>query len=257
MYGPGTNPSTDEMLMMRPLPWARMCGSTALVSRITPKKLMSKTRWVWATELSSAAPAAPMPALLTRTSSRPNRSITRRTSVLTDSSLVTLRSRNVTPSRWVTSDEFRLVPTTSKPASTSASEAALPMPADAPVTSATGLVFVIFAPPCLLYYDHNIIRPTKGQAVLSSRGGTHGSVRERAQAGDEAADHRGGRPSAQARRHRGFGGCHAHGGRRTDQRRLLCPLRLQGGPRRKRPRRAATRAARELQRAASRADRAR
>src|SRR5437588_6978084 len=167
MYGPGTNPSTDEMLMMRPLPWARMCGSTALVSRITPKKLMSKTRWVWATELSSAAPAAPVPALLTRTSSRPNRSITRRTTVLTDSSLVTSRSRSVTPLRWVAPDAVRLVPTTSKPASTSASEAAFPMPEDAPVTSATGLAavivvpasdlaLVIFAPLRLMYYDHNI-----------------------------------------------------------------------------------------------------
>ena len=58
---------------------ARMCGRTAFVMRMRPKKLMSKTRWSWATELSSAAPAAPMPALLTRTSIRPNRSITRST----------------------------------------------------------------------------------------------------------------------------------------------------------------------------------
>src|SRR5213596_2913679 len=82
MYGAGTSPSTDEMLTIRPRPWARMCGRTALVIRTRPKKLTSKTRWIWATELSSAAPAAPVPALLTRTSSRPNRSITRRTNVL-------------------------------------------------------------------------------------------------------------------------------------------------------------------------------
>src|SRR5437899_5111366 len=64
MYGAGTSPSTDEILMMRPRPCARMCGRTAFVMRTRPKKLMSKTRWSWATELSSAAPAAPVPAFV-------------------------------------------------------------------------------------------------------------------------------------------------------------------------------------------------
>ena len=59
------------MLMMRPLPWARMDGRTAFVMRMRPKTLVSKTRWSWATELSSAAPTAPVPALLTRTSAPP------------------------------------------------------------------------------------------------------------------------------------------------------------------------------------------
>ena len=129
--------------MIRPVPAARMCGRTAFVIRTSPKKLMSKTRWSWATELSSAAPAAPVPALLTRTSSRPNWSITRPTAVLTDSSLVMSRSRNVTPSSGATPDVFRLVPTTSNPATTRAAAAALPMPEDAPVTSATGLAAVV------------------------------------------------------------------------------------------------------------------
>ena len=62
--------------MIRPPACARMCGRTALVIRITPKKLMSNTRWSCAMELSSAAPPAPTPALLTSTSIRPNRSIT-------------------------------------------------------------------------------------------------------------------------------------------------------------------------------------
>jgi hypothetical protein len=137
------NPSTEEMLMMRPRPRARMCGKTALVMRMRPKTLTSKTLCACAAELSSAAPAAPTPALLTRTSRHPNRSITRWTTVLADSSLVTSRSRNVTPSRGVTPEAFRLVPITSKPAAASASAAALPMPEDAPVTSATGWVAVI------------------------------------------------------------------------------------------------------------------
>src|SRR5579859_8109760 len=56
MYGAGTSPSTDEILMTRPRRRARMWGRTALVMRTRPKKLTSKTRWSWATELSSAAP---------------------------------------------------------------------------------------------------------------------------------------------------------------------------------------------------------
>ena len=74
---------------------------------------------------------------------RPNRPITCWTTVLADSSLVTSRSRNVTPSRGVTREVLRLVPITWKPAAASASAAALPMPEDAPVTSATGRVAVI------------------------------------------------------------------------------------------------------------------
>ena len=128
---------------MRPLPRARMCGRTALVMRMTPKTLTSKTRWAWATELSSAAPAAPRPALLTRTSILPDRSITCPTAAWTDASLATSRSRNLTPSTGVTLAVFRLVPATSKPASASARAAALPIPEDAPVTSATGRFVVI------------------------------------------------------------------------------------------------------------------
>ena len=62
------NPCTDERLMMRPRPRARMCGRTSFTMRMTPKTLMSKTPWACATEVSSAAPIEPMPALLTRTS---------------------------------------------------------------------------------------------------------------------------------------------------------------------------------------------
>jgi hypothetical protein len=74
---------------------------------------------------------------------RPNRSITRRAAVLAGSLAVASRSRNVTPPRGVTREVLRLVPITWKPAAASASAAALPMPEDAPVTSATGRVAVI------------------------------------------------------------------------------------------------------------------
>jgi hypothetical protein len=132
-----------DIVMMRPLPWARMCGKTAFVIRITPKTLMSKTPCACATELSSAAPVEPIPALLTRMSIRSNRSMTCCTALATDASSATSRSTNVIPGGGVTFAALRLVPTTSKPASTSAMEVALPMPEEAPVTRATGRVVVI------------------------------------------------------------------------------------------------------------------
>src|SRR6185312_9585861 len=143
MNGLGTKPPTEDTLIMRPLRWARICGKTALVMRMRPKTLTSNTPCAWATEISSAAPLAPTPALLTKTSSRPKRAITCPTTLLTDSSLVTSRSSNVTPSPGATREVWRLVPITRKPASASASVAALPMPDDAPVTSATGRGAVI------------------------------------------------------------------------------------------------------------------
>src|SRR5215218_7338809 len=84
MKGWGANPPTDDMLMTRPLSWARMWGRTALVMRMRPKTLTSKTIRSWATELSSLAPDEPMPALFTRTSMRPDRSNTSRTAPATD-----------------------------------------------------------------------------------------------------------------------------------------------------------------------------
>lgn len=128
---------------MRPRPWARMCGRTSRTMRMTPKTLMSKTAWACATVLSSAAPIEPMPALLTRTSIRPNRSIICWTAAVAEVSLATSRSRKVTPSNRTTREASRLVPTTSKPALTRASTASFPMPEDAPVTRATGRAVVI------------------------------------------------------------------------------------------------------------------
>src|SRR4051794_21359552 len=136
-------PCTDERLMMRPRPRDRMCGRTSLTKRMTPKTLMSKTPWACSTEVSSAAPIEPMPALLTRTSIRPNRSITCWTTAVTDLSLTTSRSKNVTPRSGATREVSRPVPATSKPAATSASAVCLPMPEEAPVTRATGRFVVI------------------------------------------------------------------------------------------------------------------
>src|SRR4051812_37888712 len=114
MNGLSTKPAADETLMTRPLPRLRMCGRTAFVMRMRPKTLTSNTFWVWASENSSAAP---IPALLTSTSSRPKRSSTRSTTLATDSSLVTSRSRYVTPLSGAVREVSRFVPTTVKPAS--------------------------------------------------------------------------------------------------------------------------------------------
>src|SRR3954452_4193733 len=164
MKGYPTNLPREEMLMSLPRPRPRMCGRTALVMRMRPKTFTSNTRCAWATETSSAAPSMPSPALLTRTSIRPNRSITCWTTLLTDSSLVTSRARNVTPPPGVLPDTFRLVPTTSNPASARASAVALPRPEDAPVTSATGRFDVItdslgfeLRSYVLRSYDHTVL----------------------------------------------------------------------------------------------------
>src|SRR3954470_13528775 len=140
MNGAGTRPRTELTLMVRPPPCSRICGSTARVIRIEPKTLVSNSARACSIELSSAAPAMPTPALLTSTSIRPDRSSTSRTTPATDRSSVTSSGRNTTPSRFSPAAALRLVPYTVNPAPTSACAAASPMPADAPVTSATGCV---------------------------------------------------------------------------------------------------------------------
>src|SRR6266508_232718 len=110
MKGWGANPPTDDMLMTRPLSCARMWGRTALVMRTRPKTLTSK---------------------------RPDHSSTSRTAPATDTSSVTSSGRNPTPPRDSPAAALRLVPYTVNPAPSSARAAASPIPADAPVTSAT------------------------------------------------------------------------------------------------------------------------
>src|SRR5215212_3411407 len=137
MKGAGMKPRTELTLMIRPLPCSRMWGSTARVVRIEPKRLVSNKARACSIELSSAAPETPTPALLTRTSMRPDRSSTSRTAPATEASSVTSSGRNTTPSRSCPIAAVRLVPYTVNPAPSSARAAASPIPADAPVTSAT------------------------------------------------------------------------------------------------------------------------
>src|SRR3954447_22854715 len=149
MNGAGTKPRTELTLMIRPPPCSRICGSTARVIRIEPKTLVSNSARACSIELSSAAPAMPTPALLTSTSIRPDRSSTSRNTPATDSSSVTSSGRNTTPPRFSPAAALRLVPYTVNPAATSACAAASPIPADAPVTSATGCVSTAMTSPSL------------------------------------------------------------------------------------------------------------
>src|SRR5688572_26713155 len=142
-----------------------MCGSTARVVRIEPKTLVSKSARACSIELSSAAPAMPTPALFTSTSIRPDRSSTSRTTPATDPSSVTSSGRNTTPSRFSPAAAFRLVPYTVNPAPTSARAAASPIPADAPVTSATGPASTAMTAPwldCITVIIHYYGRNTMG-----------------------------------------------------------------------------------------------
>ena len=116
MNGAGMKPRTELTLMIRPLPCSRMCGSTARVMRIEPKRLVSNRARACSIELSSAAPETPTPALLTRTSMRPDRWSTSRTAPATDSSSVTSSGRNTTPPRFSPAAALRLVPYTVNPA---------------------------------------------------------------------------------------------------------------------------------------------
>ena len=56
---------------MVPEPWARMVGRTARMHRSTPPTLTSTTAWSISGVVSSTTPLPPMPALLTRMSTRP------------------------------------------------------------------------------------------------------------------------------------------------------------------------------------------
>src|SRR5271155_2243904 len=134
------------MLMIRPLRCARRYGSTSRVTRTSPKKLVSKSCWAWAVELSSAAPRTPNPALLTRTSMRPARWTTVATAAATDSSSVTSSWINSTPAIGSVFRGLRLVPKTSKPFAANALATAGPIPQEAPGTNTTGDRFVMSTP---------------------------------------------------------------------------------------------------------------
>ena len=110
---------------------------------MTPKKLVSNNERACAIELSSAAPRIPNPALLTRTSMRPVRSMTSDTAAWTAVSSVTSSAKVWTPGIGARLWGAREVPNTRNPPFASFTAMAAPIPEDTPVISATGGVDVI------------------------------------------------------------------------------------------------------------------
>src|SRR5690625_1289312 len=142
----GMSAAIDEVLTMYPpSPWLRILGRKAWMPLPTPRMLTSMTQSQSAGVAAATGPVSPIPALLTRTSSRPKR-------LSTSSAASCIASRSVTStamgwasrpsaaksstvsSRWRC---VRPVTTTVIPARAKARAMPRPIPFDPPVTTAT------------------------------------------------------------------------------------------------------------------------
>ena len=72
----GVTAATELVFTILPLRCARITGSTAFVVRTMPQKLTSSWRLASSTDVNSAAPEMPKPALLSSISMRPSASST-------------------------------------------------------------------------------------------------------------------------------------------------------------------------------------
>jgi hypothetical protein len=66
-----SRPAIELTFTMAPLRRSRIPGSTAWIIRMAPKQFVSKRSFAQSTGTSASGPPPPMPALLTRTSTRP------------------------------------------------------------------------------------------------------------------------------------------------------------------------------------------
>src|SRR5262245_15590009 len=140
-----TRPSCDEMLMMEPPPARRMAGMAARVPRNTPLAFTSITWFHSLTVVSSMRLPPPTPALLTRMSSLPKRSIVRDTArSQSPSSVTSSRTKRASPPCALISaatacpSASRMSPMTTRAPSRANSRASLaPMPRAPPLMSAT------------------------------------------------------------------------------------------------------------------------
>src|SRR5947209_8533266 len=136
-------PTIEETLMMRPDFCMMRCGTTARVVRKTPRRLMSRTRSNSSSVRSwMGAGFGPTPALLTRTSTRPNFSSVWSTRFLAESALHTscLMPRWPLPSFLAlsfASSSRMSASTTQAPWSATASAMPSPMPRAPPVMMTT------------------------------------------------------------------------------------------------------------------------
>ena len=72
----GVTAATELVFTILPLRCARITGSTVRVTRTMPQKLTSSWRLASSTDVNSAAPEMPKPALLSSISMRPSASST-------------------------------------------------------------------------------------------------------------------------------------------------------------------------------------
>src|SRR5712672_2127891 len=137
------------MLMMLPLPWACMARTSCFMLRTTPRTLVSKVAAKLSAVWSVIGPTWPsVAALLTATSSRPNRATVLSTMARTSHSLRTSALMNSASEPNERSSLTSALPASSRrPATTTfapflakATAAARPMPVKAPVINTTGLL---------------------------------------------------------------------------------------------------------------------
>ena len=145
-----TGAATELIFTIRPRPWARMTGITALQTVTMPKKFTSNCLFALARSVNSTAPEMPKPALFTTISSRP-------------CSLRICATASVTVSSRVTSAVMwrmpgcgrsrRLISYTIQPFSFKARAVACPMPELPPVTNATCFFSIAFPPVVFSHYS--------------------------------------------------------------------------------------------------------
>src|SRR3954447_14785119 len=134
-------PSVEEIVITTPERCARSWGRAARVTLTGPNRVVS----IWARKssgvISSKKPALNDPALLTRTSRRPNRSTAAATAACAAAGSVTSRATasrsSSSPSAFVTLSALRAVATTRCPVGRAALAMSTPRPRPAPVTSHT------------------------------------------------------------------------------------------------------------------------
>ena len=136
-------PAVDEIVTTRPERWARSCGSAARVTLTGPNRVVSICERNASGVISSKNPAWKLPALLTSTSSRPNRSTAAATAAFAAAGSVTSRATarrsSCSPSASAMLSARRAVATTACPAASAALARSTPRPRPAPVMSHTCL----------------------------------------------------------------------------------------------------------------------
>src|SRR4051794_19057141 len=143
-------PAVEEIVITRPERWARSSGRAARVTLTGPNRVVSIWERKFSGVIFSKKPAWKFPALLTRTSSRPNRSTVAFTAAVASAGSVTSRSTgsssSCSPRAFVMDSALRAVATTAWPAARAALAMSTPRPRPAPVMNQTffSLMSVLF-----------------------------------------------------------------------------------------------------------------